>query len=391
MRSHLARLLASGAVLIGMPATVWSQAVSSEDNDVGSDIIGTARCIDERLQDVPISIAVSNQQQLDNRNLTTTADLAQFTASLAANVRWGVEKATFSIRGFNQDAYTAPTVGVYFAEVAGVCAQGGTESGRDVGADAFMDLQNAQVLKGPQGSLFGRNSTGGAILLVPCKPSDELSGYVERSVGNYHLSRVQGALNVPLADTFNAQLAGDHYERDRYLRNASVTLFNNLQFDFGYAYLDTEVQEVAVPQLNAGAPFADITTAVIKGDPLPLSPKNRVALSATSTLPVDESLGRISLGATFTHSGEQRATTPDSLALRFLVVMPSTDLLDLSFNWRQILRSCRDVSVFATNLTNRIYPVDTGGGYSSAGGYGTWVMAPPRMYGAPALEFRQLI
>ena len=82
--------------------------------------------------------------------------------------------------------------------VIGIRAQSGTTGGNSVGAGAFMDLQNVQLLKGPQGTLFGRNTTGGAILLVPKKPTDKLEGYVEGTLGNYNAKRVQAAINIPL-------------------------------------------------------------------------------------------------------------------------------------------------------------------------------------------------
>jgi iron complex outermembrane receptor protein len=190
--------------------------------DAGSgDIIVTARRTEERLQDVPISITVYNQQQLTNRNIATATDLATATPSLSVNQRFGAEKASFAIRGFNQEGTTAPTVGVYFADVVGIRSQSGTTGGNSVGAGAFMDLQNVQVLKGPQGTLFGRNTTGGAILLVPQKPTDKLEGYVEGTLGNYDAKRVQGALNIPLADTFKVRVAIDRNKRDGYMKNMS--------------------------------------------------------------------------------------------------------------------------------------------------------------------------
>ncbi|MBU6269009.1 MAG: TonB-dependent receptor, partial [Sphingomonadales bacterium] len=156
--------------------------------------------------------------------------------SLSSNERYGPEKQSFSLRGFNQDQSTAPTVGVYFADVVGVRAQGGTTSGNSVGAGAFMDLANVQVLKGPQGTLFGRNTTGGAILLVPKKPSSKLEGYVEGSLGNYNLRRIQGAVNIPLSDTFKVRFAADRMKRDGYMVNksgiaGSAPFFNDRNYE----------------------------------------------------------------------------------------------------------------------------------------------------------------
>ena len=74
--------------------------------------------------------------------------------------------------------------------------------GSNLPIGSFMDLENTQVLKGPQGTLFGRNTTGGAVILVPKKPTDKLEGYVEATAGDYDLMRGQAVLNLPLADTF---------------------------------------------------------------------------------------------------------------------------------------------------------------------------------------------
>lgn len=210
-----------GAACCGtLSGTAFAQG--SDDANAGTgDIIVTARRVEERLQDVPISITVFNQEQLTQRNVAIASDLATYTPSLSVNQRFGSEKISYSIRGFNQDSGTAPTVGVYFAEVVGVRAQGGTASGNTVGAGAFTDLQNVQVLKGPQGTLFGRNTTGGAILLTPVKPTANLEGFVEGTYGNYDQMRVQAALNIPLAETFKVRIAIDRNKRDGYMHNLS--------------------------------------------------------------------------------------------------------------------------------------------------------------------------
>ena len=116
-----------------------------------SEIIVTARRVEESLQDVPISMTVVDPGQIADRNIVVAADLATYTPSLSVNQRYGAEKSTFAIRGFNQDQSTAPTVGVYFADVVGVRSQGGTTSGNTVGAGAFTDLQNVQILKASTG------------------------------------------------------------------------------------------------------------------------------------------------------------------------------------------------------------------------------------------------
>jgi iron complex outermembrane receptor protein len=207
-------------------ATLCSPAYAQagpEDRGGASDIVVTARRVEERLQDVPISITVFNQQQISDRNVVTATDLATYTPSLSVNSRFGPEKSSFAIRGFVQEAATAPSVGVYFAEAVAPNANGGTTSGNNAPVGSFMDLQNVQVLKGPQGTLFGRNTTGGAVLLVPKKPTDRLEGYVQASAGDYGMWRGEGVLNVPLADTFKVRIAVDRNKRDGYMKNHAAT------------------------------------------------------------------------------------------------------------------------------------------------------------------------
>ncbi|MCB2072278.1 MAG: TonB-dependent receptor [Novosphingobium sp.] len=196
-------------------------ALAQSGTNDATDIIVTARRSEERLQDVPISITVLSQDALTKRNIVSTADLGQYVPSLSTNSQFGEEKSSFVIRGFTQEGKTSPSVGVYFADVVAPRSFGGTTSGNGAGVGSLFDLQNVQVLKGPQGTLFGRNTTGGAILLVPTKPTDRLEGYVEGSVGNYDLRRVQAVLNVPLSDTFRVRLGVDRNKRDGFLKNYS--------------------------------------------------------------------------------------------------------------------------------------------------------------------------
>src|SRR5579864_7972863 len=199
-----------------------------------NEIIVTARRVEERLQDVPISITVFNQDQLNRNNVTNAVDLASITPSLSVNNNFGNENASFAIRGFVQDAGTAPSVGTYFADV--VAPRGptqGTQAGDSAGPGSFFDLQNIQVLKGPQGTLFGRNTTGGAVLLVPQKPTSKYEGYVEGSAGNFGLKRIQAVVNLPLAETLRVRLGVDREKRDGYTHNISgigPTDFNNIDY-----------------------------------------------------------------------------------------------------------------------------------------------------------------
>jgi iron complex outermembrane recepter protein len=202
----------------GMAVVLTTPAFAAADDET---IIVTARRIEENQQDVPISMTVYDQQDITARNITNAADLATYTPSLSVNERYGPEKASFAIRGFVQDFATAPSVGVYFADVVAPRGSSTTTAGNGVTVGSLFDLQNVQVLKGPQGTLFGRNTTGGAVLLVPNRPTDNLEGYIEGSAGNYDMWRLQAVLNVPLSDTFKVRLGVDRMKRRGYLNNKS--------------------------------------------------------------------------------------------------------------------------------------------------------------------------
>ena len=186
-----------------------------------NEVIVTARRMEERLQDVPIAITVYSQAQLADHNVTSAKDLVTFTPSLAVNPRYGSEGSTFSMRGFTQDSFTAPSVAIYFGDVVAARGTGSVSVGDGAGPGSYYDLQNVQVLKGPQGTLFGRNTTGGAILLVPRKPTADFGGYVEGSLGDFRMRRLQAALNLPINDKLFVRAAFDRMERGGYLHNIS--------------------------------------------------------------------------------------------------------------------------------------------------------------------------
>ena len=214
-------VLAATALTSLLPVSALAQTAKGAEEADSSDIIVTARRFEEKLQDVPISITVYNQEQLASRNIVNSTDLAAYTPSLTVNSRYGPDKSSFAIRGFSQDLNTLPTVGVYFADAVAPRLSSNITSGNGAGVGSMFDLQNVQVLKGPQGTLFGRNTTGGAVLLVPQKPKDTFEGYIEGTYGNFEQKRVQAVINVPLGDTVRFRAGIDRNMRDGYIRNRS--------------------------------------------------------------------------------------------------------------------------------------------------------------------------
>lgn len=204
--SFKSTLLAATVLGATTAAPAWAQ--TADETNSSNDIIVTAQRVEQRLQDVPVSITVFNQTQLDSNNITNAKDIAQITPGLQVNNRYGADSTNFGIRGFTQEQRTTATVGVYFADVVAPRGSGATFGGDGAGPGSLYDLQNIQVLKGPQGTLFGRNSTGGAVLLVPKKPTDKFEGYVEGTVGDHSLWGLQAVVNLPASDSVRFRLGG---------------------------------------------------------------------------------------------------------------------------------------------------------------------------------------
>jgi iron complex outermembrane receptor protein len=205
-------------VTVAMNSVLTGQAFAQADDA----IIVTARRVEERLQDVPISMSVVDQERLAKANIVNATDLAKVVPGLSVQSRYSPEMSTFSIRGFSQELRTSASVGTYFADVVSPRGGGGSLQGGDgAGAAYLFDLQNVQVLKGPQGTLFGRNTTGGAVVLVPRKPTSRFEGYVEGSLGNYDMKRMQAVVNIPISSDARLRLGVDRMTRDGYLHNVS--------------------------------------------------------------------------------------------------------------------------------------------------------------------------
>ena len=189
----------------------------SEANEI-DDIVVTARRVEERLQDVPVAVTAFTGEGLRERNITNSYDLPLFTPGLAVRSSGtGMRNSTeFFIRGQGQSFAGSPSVLPYFAEVPAVSTAGG-----GVGSSLFFyDLNSIQVLKGPQGTLFGRALTGGAVLVEPKRPSSEFDGFVEARLGNLGYKEFTGALNVPIIeDKVMIRFAGQVLRRHGFTRS----------------------------------------------------------------------------------------------------------------------------------------------------------------------------
>lgn len=202
------------------PAAAQPAAATSGGGEVDNgDIVVTARRREERLQDVPISITAVTGDQLTTRGIRDALDLQYQTPSLTVTSNGASRTSvSYSIRGQRTQEVqllTDPPVGTYFAEVVMPRTYGfGT---------AFYDLKDIQVLKGVQGTLFGRNMTGGAVLVEPAHPDmNEFHAEGAGQYGNYNMVDLTGMVNLPVVkDVFAIRVAGKYRDRDGFTTDVS--------------------------------------------------------------------------------------------------------------------------------------------------------------------------
>jgi len=205
-------MLLAGVAIVTLPQGM-AQAQTAEPGAGVSDIIVTAQRREERSQDVPVVVTAFSPEKLEQLNVSELQDLYGNVPSLAVGNAGTAtrESQTLTIRGQATSFLASPAVVQYFNEVPlpaiiSLPMQGGV--------GMFFDLENVQVLSGPQGTLFGRNTTGGAVLFQSRKPTNNFEGYVEGSIGNYDLRGIEGAINIPVVeDKLLVRVAGAFRDR----------------------------------------------------------------------------------------------------------------------------------------------------------------------------------
>jgi len=217
-RSRLFSSIALGSLLAWALSSVpaFADTATSGTSVAGGaeleEVTVTARRERENLQVVPISITAISAEEIRQKNIVSPDDFNTTVPGLTvAATSLDRASVTYTIRGQGQIlGGPDPAVATYFNDVPTVVTSSGY----------LFDLENLQVLKGPQGTLFGVNSTGGAVLFVPARPTGEMNGYVDVTDGNYNARRYQTVVNVPLVnDVLMVRFAADLNYRDGYTIN----------------------------------------------------------------------------------------------------------------------------------------------------------------------------
>ncbi|MEX2525667.1 MAG: TonB-dependent receptor [Gammaproteobacteria bacterium] len=204
-------VLSAFAVIQGAPAQGTNQ-----DGAVLEEVIVTARRVEEKLQDTPISVSAFTSENLERRQVFSTEDLDQVTPNLQftndTTLAGNNASSVIFIRGIGQTDPTStvdPGVGLYIDDVYMGQSVGGTLD--------FRDIQSVQVLRGPQGTLFGRNTIGGAILLTTTEPGDEFGGNVRFGYGSDNYRNAFIGVDAPLTDSFRTRFTFGTRDQDGYV------------------------------------------------------------------------------------------------------------------------------------------------------------------------------
>jgi iron complex outermembrane recepter protein len=225
-RHYRLSLCASGVALCLVPLSAFA-------DDQLEEVTVTAQKREQNLQDVGISIAAFSQENLKDMGVTSVAQLGSMVPGVNIFQFGQDATTTITIRGVSQNDFAdhneAP-VAVY---------QDGAYNSFIGGAGlTLFDVDRVEILRGPQGTLFGRNATGGLVQVISRKPTDTFEAYATADGGEYGLARLEGALSGPLGEIVSSRLAVSAAHQDGFVKNTvgpdkaeTRNLSTRLQFD----------------------------------------------------------------------------------------------------------------------------------------------------------------
>jgi iron complex outermembrane receptor protein len=212
LRQAQRAILGSMAAIVALPIAAAAQEAGATGSGI-EEIVVTATRREERLQDVGIAVTALGTEMLTNLNINVATDITRVVPSLKMNA-YSSSQVVFNIRGVSQNDYgdqQEPPVAVYQDD--------SYSSSINLASFPIFDLARVEVLRGPQGTLFGRNATGGAIQFVSNRPTKDFGGYATATAGSYNQFIVEGAVSGPLTENLQARIAAISNTDDGYMES----------------------------------------------------------------------------------------------------------------------------------------------------------------------------
>ena len=213
LRASVSLTIVAGGLVSGMAHAQSAAGAAAEAVTDPADIVVTAQKREQKLQDVGIAISVLGKEELRNRSITNATDIVSAIPNLKYNA-YSSSQVVFNMRGVSQNDYgdqQEPPVAVYQDD--------SYASSITTASFPVFDLARVEALRGPQGTLFGRNATGGAVQFISNQPTSKPDGFVKLTYGRYNQTIVEGAVSGPLGDTLSARIAGIYDRDDGYIHN----------------------------------------------------------------------------------------------------------------------------------------------------------------------------
>ncbi|WP_213982456.1 TonB-dependent receptor [Sphingomonas sp. dw_22] len=225
MKKHELLAATAFALLFVTPAFAQDSATPAGDRDQAAtqdyqsanDIVVTATRRNETVQDVPIAITAIGPELLENAGVDNVRDLEQLAPSLQSSTgQSSATGTTIYIRGITTGGDNPG-----FEPAVGVFIDGVFRARAGVAISDLPELERVEVLRGPQGTLFGRNTSAGALSIFTAQPKFELGGYIEAGYGNYNAYELKGAITGPISEKIALRFDGGYRKRDGFLKDAN--------------------------------------------------------------------------------------------------------------------------------------------------------------------------
>lgn len=200
------------ASILSVSSSGVAQGQQTDKAYVLEEVIVTAQKREQNSQDIGLSITAFSGDELRDLGMLSAQDVASQTPGLRYTLNANDDASmTFSLRGVGLDDFSAfneAPVAIYFDEVYQATLAGNNGQ--------LYDVERVEILKGPQGTLYGRNTTGGIVHFLSRRPTDEFEAYLDSSVGENWLHRFEGAVSGPLGETLKARLSGVYSDNEGY-------------------------------------------------------------------------------------------------------------------------------------------------------------------------------